>query len=86
MPYYIRMANGFDSFFGPLSKKYCYYFYILSLIGFLLATFLAFFGLIVGVTKRKGITFYVALATSIITPALFYLQNRLLYNMCSHSI
>lgn len=80
------MANGFDSFFGPLSKKYCYYFYLLSVTGFILTVFIAFFGLIVGITKRKDITFYIGLMSGIITPALFYLQNRLLFNMCSHSI
>lgn len=80
------MTNGFDSFFGPLSKKYCYYFYLLSLIGFLLIAFVAFFGLIVGITKRKGVTFYITLISMMVAYGMIYLQNRLLYNMCSHSI
>lgn len=80
------MANGFDAFFGPLSKKYCYYFYILSIIGMILTIGVAFFGITAGIIKKKGISFYIALLPLIIAYGTVYFQNRLLYNMCSHTV
>ena len=80
------MANGFDAFFGPLSKKYCYYFYILSIIGMILTIGVAFLGITSGIIKKKGISFYISLIPLIIVYGTVYFQNRLLYNMCSHTV
>jgi len=76
------MDNLLESFFGPLNKDYCLYFYILSVIGFILLTMMLATTLMVGITKRKGIDFYLQSVSVAIAYGIFYFQNRLLYSMC----
>lgn len=80
------MSNGLDTLFGPLSKSYCFYFYIFSLLGLISLVLIVVSGLVVGITKRKGLTFYMSIFFFALTYAMIYLQNRLLYNMCGHSL
>ena len=76
------MDTFLESFFGPLSKDYCLYFYILSVVGFILLTMMLATTLMVGITKRKGIDFYLQSVSVAIAYGIFYFQNRLLYSMC----
>lgn len=76
------MDNLLESFFGPLNKDYCLYFYILSIVGFILLTMMLATTLMVGITKRKGIDFYLQSVSVAIAYGIFYFQNRLLYSMC----
>jgi len=76
------MDNLLESFFGPLNKDYCLYFYILSVVGFILLTMMLATTLMVGITKRKGIDFYLQSVSVAIAYGIFYFQNRLLYSMC----
>lgn len=67
--------------FTPLSKEYCLYFYILSVLGFILMSIALIFG-VFGLfskngTKNMGKLFMVVSAYFIL-----YFQNRLLYSMC----
>ena len=71
-----------DSLFGPLSKDYCIWFYFLSVIGMVLLVFLVVSGLIFGLRKKLGLSFYFHLLTGSLVYAIFYFQNRLLYSMC----
>lgn len=80
------MSSGIDSLFGPLSKQYCFYFYILSVFGMVSLVFLVGSSLIVGIYKKKGFTFYLQMLSVAIAYGMFYLQNRMLFNMCSHSL
>ena len=67
--------------FSPLSKEYCMYFYILTVISFLLLAMSAgsvIYYLIEG--KADLITGLM----SLLGPALLYFNNRLLYSMCVH--
>ena len=77
-----------QNLFGPLSKKYCLYFYILSIIGMGLLVFLIVFGLFVGIIKGKevGFVFYFHLLVAAFAYAMFYFQNRLLHTMCASSL
>jgi len=79
--------SSIDSLFGPLSKQYCLYFYALSAVGLVSVILIVFSAGILLVTSKKenkvslfsvimGVGFY----------GLFYLQNRLLYNICSSSL
>ena len=76
------MDNLLESFFGPLNKDYCLYFYILSIVGFILLTMMLATTLMVGITKRKGIDFYLQMFSIALGYGVFYFQNRLLYSMC----
>jgi hypothetical protein len=63
---------------GPLDKKYCIYFSLLSLSGFLLGTFLILFLIIYPSIIKNSILIIHIIAISFI----IYFQNRLLFNMC----
>ena len=76
------MDNLLESFFCPLNKDYCLYFYILSVVGFILLTMMLATTLMVGITKRKGIDFYLQMFSIALGYGIFYFQNRLLYSMC----
>ena len=81
-----NMSRTFNNLVGPIGKEYCYYFYILSVLA------IVFFGIIfigiiyTGVTKKMGFTFFFLSLVYSMQFLLVYLQNRLLYNMCIHSI
>ena len=81
--YLIDMDNLAETLFGPLSKEYCVYFYYLSIIGLLLLVLLVLSTLIVGITQRKKIGFYMQMFSVALVYAIFnYFQNRLLHSMC----
>jgi hypothetical protein len=80
------MNNMLDSLFGPLDKKYCDYFYILSILGFILLAIFLVSSVLVGLSKRKGLDFYMQALSVSIGYGLFYFQNRLLHSMCLGSM
>ena len=71
--------------FGPLNRKYCVWFYWLSVIGFIYLM-IALIGAILMVVQRKmdGKTL-IQLIGGMSIYAIFYFQNRLLYTMCTGS-
>lgn len=75
-----------QNLFGPLSKEYCLYFYILSIIGMVFLILIVLFALFVGITKRKGFEFYVQMMSAALAYGIFYFQNRLLHSMCVGSV
>lgn len=80
------MASGLDTLFGPLSKNYCFYFYILSVFGLISLILLVLSSLFIGISQKKGSLFYVQMISVAVVYGMIYLQNRLLFNMCSHSL
>ena len=78
------MNEFMDSYFGPLGKEWCLYFYVLSIF-FFVAYILAIIGVIGGfVMKRKKIdALFVANGMALIFNTLLaYFVNRLLNTMC----
>jgi hypothetical protein len=79
------MSGLNDTLFGPLSKQYCLYFYLLSVFGFIFLA-IAVIGMLFNMFSKKmdgkvvGGFLMAALGYGI-----FYFQSRLLYSMCSHS-
>ena len=72
-----------DSIYGSISKEYCLYFYVLSVIGFILLI-LVIMNIVYSVYKKKyPMYFYINMVILAIIYGMFYLQNRLLYNMCT---
>ena len=72
--------------FGPLSKQYCLYFYFLSIIGLVFVVLIVVSALFIGITKRKGLDFYLAMLSGALAYGILYFQNRLLHSMCVGSI
>ncbi len=81
-----NFSSVMDNLVGPIGSEYCYYFYILSLLA------IVFFGIIfigiiyTGVTKKMGFSFFFLSLLYSMQFLLIYLQNRLLFNMCVHSV
>lgn len=70
-----------EIFFSPLTKEYCAYFYVITVIVFVVLI-LAMFASLMIMFKGKGKKNYILLASNVFTLALVYFQNRLLYSMC----
>jgi hypothetical protein len=72
--------------FGTISGEYCIYFYLLSVIG------LVFFAIsiagiaYIGISKNKGMDFFLPALVQSLAYFFIYLQNRLLFNMCSKTL
>jgi hypothetical protein len=78
------MDDLFELLFGPLDQKFCDYFLLLSMVGFVLLATLMLSTLGVGLYKRKSIDFYLSALAVAVGYAIFYFQNRLLYTMCKN--
>ncbi len=79
------MDNMLDTLFGPLDKKYCNYFYILSVLGFILMAIGLISLVVIGMSKNRGLEFYMQTFT-VAMYGVFYFQNRLLHSMCTGSM
>uniref|UniRef100_A0A6C0KZ14 Uncharacterized protein n=1 Tax=viral metagenome TaxID=1070528 RepID=A0A6C0KZ14_9ZZZZ len=75
------MNNINEVFFSPLSKEYCVYFYFVTVVLFVILI-LAMFTMIISIFKSKKKDNYLLMMSNILTLALVYFQNRLLYSMC----
>ncbi len=75
-----------SSLFGSIGKEYCLYFYVLSVLALIFAVITIVPAMYVGLTKNKGIEFYIASFGGILAYMMIYLQNRLLYNMCAKTL
>ena len=73
-----------QSLFGPLGKKYCLWFYILSVIPFIAIVLLVIRALYVAFSKRGGnVDALLNILPVVLIYLIAYFQNRLLYSMCS---
>jgi|TARA_B110000285_G_scaffold42579_1_gene47210 hypothetical protein len=77
------MADIMETLFGPLDRKFCDYFWLLSVLGFVLLAVLLISSLLVGISKNKGMDFYFQTISIALGYAIFYFQNRLLHSMCA---
>ena len=76
------------NYFGPLSRDYCMYFYLMSVV-FFVFVILSIIGVVSAVVmKGKKMDFMFILNSSmlIFNSLLAYLVNRLLYTMCTGSV
>ena len=72
-----------ETLFSPLSCEYCVYFYYTSVIAFLF-----FVAALVGGLYQvfSGSLNVLSLILGLLSPALLYFSNRLLYSMCVSGI
>ena len=75
--------DALNYIYGPLNKKYCIWFYIFSVFGFISMCIAIIATLFVGITKKKELSFFVAGFWIVLLHFAVYFQNRLLYNMCT---
>jgi len=80
------MQNDFFGYMGPLEKKYCDLFFalgVLSLISLVLGVVLGLMNLM---SQKNKIVGFMNLIVATIVPLVYYLVNRVLYQMCSKSL
>jgi hypothetical protein len=75
-----------DQLFGPLDRKYCLYFYYLSIFNLILLVFLVISSLYIIMTSKNSGVFGFQMIFAVLTYAIFYFQNRLMYSMCVNSL
>ena len=75
-----------SNLFGNISGEYCVYFYLLSVIG-LVFFVISIAGIAyIGISRKKGLDFYLPATVQSLAYFFIYLQNRLLFNMCSKTL
>jgi energy-coupling factor transporter transmembrane protein EcfT len=79
------MSSSLDYLYGPLSKKYCLFFYYLSVIGFVLLVFVVLYTVYASFSKKLPYHFYASMFSLFVIYSISYFQNRLLYSMCAAS-
>lgn len=80
------MQQDFFGYMGPLDKKYCDIFFalgVLSLISLVLGVVLGLMNLMSQKNKMVG---FMNLVVATIGPLVYYLVNRVLYQMCNKSL
>lgn len=75
-----------NSLFGPLGKQYCMLFYFLSMFGLIAMILGVFLTIWMGIAEKKKATFFLAAIPMVIIYGFMYLQNRLLFQICSNSL
>jgi hypothetical protein len=82
------MNSFLNTYFGPLPREYCLYFFILAIIfGFLFLTSLiaiVYFAIVH--YNKVNAMFVVNSLLALFNTFLAYLANRLLYTMCVRSV
>lgn len=86
MDTHAESKSGIHNLVGPIDKKYCFYFYLLSIIAIFFFAIVLVGVVYTGITKKMGVAFYGLSILYSFQFILVYLQNRLLYNMCVNSI
>lgn len=76
-------SSTMNAVFGPLSKKYCDWFFYLALLSFIFMILTVASGVFVLFSKKLKSEYLFAIAWSTLMYAAFYFQNRLLYTMCT---
>ena len=80
------MQNDFFGYMGPLDKRYCDIFFalgVLSLISLVLGVVLGLMNLMSQKNKMVG---FMNLVVATIGTLVYYLVNRILYQMCNKSL
>lgn len=75
-----------QTLFGPLSHKYCLWYYALMVFAFISLLMFLVLSLYVGISKGMKMSYYFSLLIPVSLYLLQYFQLRLLYSMCSSSL
>jgi len=82
------MSSLYQTFFGPLDKNSCLYFYILSLFFFIVLIFVLIKEIIYVLKNFKSLNYMMFFKGLLVTTNIFlaYFVNRLMYTMCTKSL
>lgn len=75
-----------ESIFAPLDRRYCDYFYVMSVIPFMVGVLLFILSIMVYFFRKKGTINMFNMMLLIFTYFFIYFQNRLFYSMCYNSL
>ena len=78
-------ASSKFTLFGPISRKFCWWFYLLE-VGCMILFLLCLLAIVIILFYGKKTELILSLVFSSILYLAMYLQNRLLHNMCIQSI
>jgi len=80
------MQNDFFGYMGPLDKKYCDLFFALGVLSLISLVLGVVIGLMNLMSQKNKIAGFLNLLVATIGPLVYYLVNRVLYQMCSKSL
>ena len=82
------MSGLYETFFGPLDKSACFYFYFLSLLFFVILIFVLLKEIIYVFKHYNSLNYMMFFKGLLILSNIFlaYFVNRLMYTMCSKSL
>jgi hypothetical protein len=77
-----------SNYFGPLSKEYCMYFYLMSIFFFIIMVMglVGVVSTIILKPKQVNVMFFINALMLMMNSILAYFVNRLLHTMCANSI
>lgn len=76
------MSDIMESLFGPLGPEYCLWFYFLSILGYIMFIVFLLTSIGYGISKKKGVEYYLGTISVAAMYFVYYFQNRLLHTMC----
>ena len=80
------MQNDFFGYMGPLDKRYCDIFYVLGILSLFSLVLGVVLGLMNLMSQKNKVVGFMNLVIATIGPLIYYLVNRVLYQMCSKSL
>ena len=80
------MQNDFFGYMGPLDKKYCDIFFALGVLSLISLVLGVLIGLMNLMTQKNKLMGFMNLVLATIGPLVYYLVNRVLFQMCIKSL
>ena len=80
------MQNDFFGYMGPLDKKYCDILFALGVLSLISLVLGVVIGLMNLMTQKNKLMGFMNLVLATIGPLVYYLVNRVLFQMCIKSL
>ena len=78
--------NTVSALFGPLPKDFCLYFYILTVVNFIVLILFIVSSLFIGITEKKKMGYFIQILSIGMVYLVVYFQNRLMSTICYSAI
>jgi len=78
--------NDFFGYMGPLDKKYCDIFFALGVLSLISLVLGVVMGVMNVMTHKNKLMGFMNLVVATLGPLVYYLVNRMLYQMCNKSL
>ena len=80
------MQHDFFGYMGPLDRKYCDIFFVLGIFSLISLVLGVVLGLMNLMTQKNKVMGFMNLVLATIGPLVYYLMNRVLFQMCVNSL